>query len=308
MRMNKPLWRVSVTTTPEAEDAVGELLASVFGIAAAAYFDLESRTSRVSVYLEAGQFSATDARREIAAGLARIRGFGLDTGAAKIQIVQVKREDWAESWKRHFHPLEIGKKLLVKPSWSKKCPAKNQAVVILDPGLSFGTGQHPTTAFCLRQIAAAAPARPRGDGGVAATKSFLDIGTGSGILAIAAVKLGYAPVHAFDFDPESVRVAAENLRKNRVANRVKLRRGDVTRLPLKPARQFDLVCANLISNLLIAERRRIVNWVRPGGTLVLAGILAAEFGEVAAAFAGLNVKLRASRTENEWRSGAFCFT
>ena len=308
MRMNKPLWRVSVTTTPEAEDAVGELLASVFGIAAAAYFDLESRTSRVSVYLEAGQFSATDARREIAAGLARIRGFGLDTGAAKIRIVQVKREDWAESWKRHFHPLEIGKKLLVKPSWSKKCPAKNQAVVILDPGLSFGTGQHPTTAFCLRQIAAAAPARPRGDGGVAATKSFLDIGTGSGILAIAAVKLGYAPVHAFDFDPESVRVAAENLRKNRVANRVKLRRGDVTRLPLKPARQFDLVCANLISNLLIAERRRIVNWVRPGGTLVLAGILAAEFGEVAAAFAGLNVKLRASRTENEWRSGAFCFT
>lgn len=306
MRMNKPLWRVSVTTTPEAEDAVGELLASVFGIAAAAYFDLESRTSRVSVYLEAGQFSATDARREIAAGLARIRGFGLDTGAAKIQIVQVKREDWAESWKRHFHPLEIGKKLLVKPSWSKKCPAKNQVVVILDPGLSFGTGQHPTTAFCLRQIAAAAPGRPRGDGGVAATKSFLDIGTGSGILAIAAVKLGYAPVHAFDFDPESVRVAAENLRQNRAADRVKLWRGDVTRLPLKPARQFDLVCANLISNLLIAERRRIVNWVRPGGTLVLAGILAAEFGEVAAAFAGLNVKLRASRTENEWRSGVFC--
>lgn len=307
MRITKPLWRISVTTSPEAEDAVGELLASVLGIAAAAYFDLESQTSRVSVYLETGQFSATGARREIASGLARIRGFGLDTGAAKIQIARVKREDWAESWKRHFRPLEIGKRLLVKPSWSKKSPAKNQAVVILDPGLSFGTGQHPTTAFCLRQIVAAAPRHPRGDEGGAATKSFLDIGTGSGILAIAAAKLGYAPVHAFDFDPESVRVAAENLRKNRVTDRVRLWRGDVTQPPPKPARQFDLVCANLISNLLIAERRRIVNWLRPGGTLVLAGILAAEFGEVERSFAGLNLELRASRTENEWRSGAFCF-
>jgi ribosomal protein L11 methyltransferase len=82
-------------------------------------------------------------------------------------------------------------------------------VVILDPGLSFGTGQHPTTSFCLHEIA-----RCRKNGHAA--QSFLDIGTGSGILAIAAAKLGYQPVHAFDFDPESVRVARENARKNRV--------------------------------------------------------------------------------------------
>ena len=135
----------------------------------------------------------------------------------------------------------------------------------------------------------------------------MDIGTGSGILAIAAAKLGYQPVHAFDFDPESVRVARENARKNRVADQVKLTRGDVTKLPLQPARQYDLVCANLISNLLIAERRRIVNRLKPGGTLVLAGILAAEFAEVERAFADLKLKLAASRVENEWCSGAFCF-
>jgi len=190
--------------------------------------------------------------------------------------------------------------LLVKPSWSKKRPAKNQAVVILDPGLSFGTGQHPTTSFCLDQIA-------RGRENRTQLSAFLDIGTGSGILAIAAAKLGYAPVHAFDFDPDSVRVAKENLRENRVTAQVKLTRGDVTQLPLKPARQFDLVCANLISNLLIAERRRIVNRVKRGGTLVLAGILAVEFVEVERAFADLGLKLMASRVENEWRSGAFCF-
>ncbi len=151
----------------------------------------------------------------------------------------MKREDWAESWKRHFKPIEIRVKarpsaarqsasqppsLLVKPSWSRRRAAKNQAVVILDPGLSFGTGQHPTTAFCLHEIA-----RCRQPG---TAQSFLDIGTGSGILAIAAAKLGYAPVQAFDFDPESVRVAGDNARKNRVTGRLKLTRGDLAKLPL----------------------------------------------------------------------------
>src|ERR1017187_5678675 len=100
MLSTKPLWRISVTTSPEAEDAISELLASVFGIAAAAYFDLEKQTSQVSVFLEAGKFSANVARREISSGLARIKNFGLDTGAAKIEIARMKREDWAESWKR----------------------------------------------------------------------------------------------------------------------------------------------------------------------------------------------------------------
>ena len=306
MKQAKPLWRVSAVTSPEAEDAVGELLASVLGVAAATYFDLEKQTSLVSVFVEQGTFSPAPTRKAIVVGLERIASFGLNPGTGKVEIARVKREDWAESWKRHFHPIEIGKVLLVKPSWSKKRPAKTQAVVILDPGLSFGTGQHPTTSFCLKQIAAAAPDHCHCDDGVAATRSFLDIGTGSGILAIAAAKLGYQPVHAFDFDPDSVRVARENTRKNKVQTKVKPVRGDVTKLPLKPARQYDLVCANLISTLLIAERRRIVNRVKPGGTLVLAGILAAEFAQVENAFADLGLKLTASRVENEWRSGAFC--
>lgn len=316
MKSNQPLWRISVLTSEEAEDAVSELLASVTGVGAVTYFDLESRTSHVSVFLEQGKFSPAAARTEIAAGLERIQGFGLEVGAAKIEIARVKREDWAESWKRHFRPISIqfrrgkspsrrraddsaGRSLLVKPSWSRRRPAKNQAVVILDPGLSFGTGQHPTTAFCLHEILRCLkPGLPQ---------SFLDIGTGSGILAIAAAKLGYAPVEAIDFDPESVRVAGANARKNRVQHRIKLAYGDVTRLPSRPARQFDLVCANLISILLIAERRRIVNRLQPGGTLVLAGILAEEFTQVVRAYADLKLYLQSHHTENEWCSGAFCF-
>jgi ribosomal protein L11 methyltransferase len=298
MKITKPLWRVSVTTTLEAEDAVAEMLGGLLATAVATYFNLETGVSTVSVFRDQ-QPAAAKLRALIAAQLRRIAGCGLAVGAGRIEIARVKREDWAESWKRHFHPLEIGKKLLVKPSWSKKLPRKNQVVVILDPGLSFGTGQHPTTSFCLNELV-----RHRKNG---TRQTFLDIGTGSGILAIAAVKLGYQPVHAFDFDPESVRVARENALKNRVDTQLKPVRGDVTKLPLKAARQYDVVGANLISNLLVGEKRRIVNRVKPDGILVLAGILTKEFGEVERAFADVKMKLAAKRVENEWCSGAFCF-
>jgi len=306
MKPAKPLWRISVNTSLEAEDAVTELLISLFGKAAAAYFNLETGVSTVSIF----QDTKPNPRATLSAideGLKPIAACGLKIAPRQIEIAKVKREDWAESWKRHFHPLAIGAALLIKPSWIKQRPKKGQAVVILDPGLSFGTGQHPTTSFCLGQIVAAVCDRRSRCSQGAATKSFLDIGTGSGILAIAAAKLGYAPVHAFDFDPESVRVSKGNARKNRVDAKIKLTRGDITKQALKPARQYDLVCANLISNLLIGEKTRIVNRLKPGGTLVLAGILAVEFGQVQREFEKSGLRLAAKRVENEWCSGAFCF-
>jgi ribosomal protein L11 methyltransferase len=297
MKENKSLWCVSVVTSLEAEDAVAELLGTTTGGAAAAYFNLETGTSRVSVFSE-NNF-ARGLRSEIMAGLDRIRHCGLETGLGKIQIAMVKREDWAESWKKHFKAFAVGDALLVKPSWIKRRPRPGQVVVVLDPGLSFGTGQHPTTAFCLSEIVRGLKKKT--------SQSFLDIGTGSGILAIAAAKLGYRPVEAFDFDPQSVRVAQANAQVNGVRRKVRITRGDVTKLPLKPKKQFNLVCANLISNLLMAEKRKIAAQLKPDGTLVLAGILAAEFSAVQNAFAACGLKLVEAKTENEWRSGAFRF-
>ena len=297
MKSAKPLWRISVATSPEAEDAVAEWLGSTLGGSTSSYFNLETGVSRVSLFSEK-KFPA-GVRAEISAGLEQIKSCGLDLGAGKIEIARVKREDWAESWKKHFKAIEIGGALLVKPGWIKRRPRPGQSVVILDPGLSFGTGQHPTTSFCLSEIVRCLK--------VKTPQSFLDIGTGSGILAIAAAKLGYQPVRAFDFDPESVRVARTNIRVNRVQNQVQLARGNAKKLPVKPTEKFDLVCANLISNLLIAERKRIAGQLNRDGTLVLAGILAVEFLLVQRAFAGLGLKLVASKIENEWRSGSFCF-
>jgi len=295
MKKSKPLWKISVATTLEAEDAVVEMLSHMFAGNASAYFDLEKQISIVSIFCE--QAISSQQHEMLLDGLKQIQNCGLQIGRGKVSISKVRREDWAESWKRHFKAIEIGDSLLVKPSWSKKRPLKNQAVVVLDPGLSFCTGQHATTSFCLREIV-----RCRRNG---TAQSFLDIGTGSGILAIAAAKLNYRPVRAFDFDAEAVRIAKANAKAN--GAKIQIIPGNVTKLPLKPKRKFDLICANLISNLLVAERKKIAAQLNREGFLVLAGILKKEFSEVQRAFEGLGMKCVAAKNEKEWRSGSFRF-
>lgn len=301
MKIRKPLWKISVATTLEAEDAVSELVGSLLDGRASAYFDVEKRTSIVSIFFTK-KISPT-IRRTLRAGLARIRECGLDAGAGTVSIRRVRPQDWAESWKRHFKPIVLGNTLLIKPSWSRMRPKPGQSLVVLDPGLSFGTGQHPTTSFCLQQLVKSRVRAQRRPDIAARCQSFLDIGTGSGILAIAAAKLGYQPVEAFDFDPEAIRIARANAASNGVA--LKIYRGDVTRLPSRPSKQFDVVCANLISNLLIAERKKIINRLNRNGLLVLAGILTSEFSTVKRAFERSGLELVSSRVEKEWMSGAF---
>jgi ribosomal protein L11 methyltransferase len=293
----KTLLQVAVVTSLEAEEAVVELLARVFRRAAAVYTDEETKITIASIYCERRAEWTPARRAALQAGLKAMRAGGLDIGAGKIQARAVAKEDWSESWKRHFRPIEIGTRLLIKPSWIKRRPRKDQAVVILDPGLSFGTGNHPTTSFCLGEIATG-----RRDG---ERQSFWDIGTGSGILAIAAAKLGYAPVRAVDFDPEAVRVARENARRNGVLKAIRLGRQDITQIPLVGRERYDFICANLISNLLVAERRRIVGRLAGGGILVLAGILKEEFAQVQRAYESTGMKLINHKVEGEWCSGTF---
>jgi ribosomal protein L11 methyltransferase len=300
MKTRKPLWKVSVATTLEAEEAIAEVLGEIFHCPVSSFFDLEKKTNRVTVFLQARVQSQS--LTELRQGLSRIEDCGLDTGPGKISVVKVRREDWAESWKRHFKPIEIRGKLLVKPSWSKKRPRTGQATVILDPGLSFGTGQHPTTAFCLEEIVKYSGRRSGKNG-----RSFLDVGTGSSILAIAAAKLGYTRVRAFDFDPEAVRVARANARVNRVLNKIEITHSDVAKLPIRPKERSDVICANLISDLLVRERKRIIGQMNPGGVLVLAGILKKEFSEVRRAYEKSGLKLISTRRKKEWQSGSFCF-
>ncbi len=295
----RPLWQVSVATSMEAEDAVSAWLESTFAQPACSYAAAEGRVATVTVCLEERPDWSRPRRRELAGGLRQIGACGLNLGPARLSLAKVRRRNWAQSWRRHFLPMTIGSALLLKPSWSRRRPGKGQAAVVLDPGLSFGTGHHPTTGFCLEQLVA----RRRWRQG----QSFLDAGFGSGILAIAAAKLGYRPIDALDCDPEAIRVARANARRNRVSPRIRFRLQDLACLPLRPARKYSLVCANLTANLLLAHRRRLIAQLEPGGVLVLAGILKTEFPKVLKAFETAGLKRAGSRAAGQWRSGAFSF-
>ena len=291
------LWKISVGTTPEAEDAVAEAFGRAFNCPASIYSDVRTRRTTVSVFSQTGSPLLEKQCARLRETISDLKTFGLAVGSARIRVEKMRRENWAESWKRHFRPLEIGGTLLVKPSWSKRRAKLGQSVVILDPGLSFGTGQHATTWFCLRELARLRTAGEQ--------QSFLDIGTGSGILAIAAAKLGYQPVEAFDFDADSVRIARTNPRRNRVQAKLNIFPQDLARLPLRAKDKFDVICANLISTLLITERRRISSRLKPGGVLVLAGILTREFEALRHTFEGDGLCFITCRRQREWTSGSF---
>jgi ribosomal protein L11 methyltransferase len=292
--------QISVVTSFEAEEPVSALLETIYEVTPTTYSNLEKQHSVVTAYVRASPSALSSRREAVETGLRDLSAMGISLGSGEILIRKVPREDWSESWKKYFKTIEIGSSLIIKPSWSRQQPKANQAVVVLDPGLSFGTGQHATTSFCLKQLVRvtrkAGPRKP---------VSFLDIGSGSGILSIAAAKLGCAPVVGFDFDPIAVRVALKNCRINRAERKVNISRKDLTRLPLRSRARFDLICANLISTLLLAEKERILNRLAPGGTLVLAGILATEFPETQRAYEAAGLRLIKTTVEREWQSGAF---
>lgn len=296
------IWKLSIEVPSEAEEAVAEWLSRNEAAPITTYVDVELRRGIVSVWFPRRPKWDEQMKARLRAGLEAIGRCGLRVTPARMVLTRVRRKDWAESWKRHFPPLEIGRRLLVRPSWSRRRARPRQAMVVMDPGLSFGTGQHPTTAFCLEQIASFAS---RNSGRSASRACLLDLGTGSGILAVAAAKLGYEPVCACDIDPDAIRVARANARRNRVSGKIRFARANLARLPLRSKRRFDVVCANLTADLLLAQQRRILNRLAPEGLVVLAGILASEFPSVQRAYESAGLRLTSSRLKGEWRSGAF---
>jgi ribosomal protein L11 methyltransferase len=297
MKPSPVIWKLSFLTPPRAQEAVAKALESEFGASASIYTDLAEGKTTVDLYLQRKPAWSRTTRSDLGRLVARITGLEPDKSQSGIRLTRLGAQDWSQSWKRHFKPLQIGARLLLRPSWSRRRAGKDCVEVVLDPGLSFGTGQHPTTHFCLSELV-----RHRAD---KLPQSFLDIGTGSGILAISARKLGYGPVEAFDLDKEAVKVARANARLNRVSATVGIRCQDLAKLPPRSARRYSIVCANLISDVLLTYRDLIVARLLDEGVLVLAGILDKEFHSVQAAYEAAGLRLVRSRKMREWRSGSF---
>jgi ribosomal protein L11 methyltransferase len=206
-------------------------------------------------------------------------------------LSEVRSEDWSNSWKVNFKPLRVGKRLLIVPSWEEANQQPDDIVLHLDPGMAFGTGGHETTRLCLELLERIMDELPTGK-----KASVLDLGTGSGILAMAAVKLGAGPVHAVDIDPLAVEVATENLAINNMAEEV-----ECSTTPLESmTADFDIILANILAEELVRLAPQIINRLAPDGKLVLSGILAEKEEFVRNGFALQPVSYIETSNDGEW--------
>ncbi len=215
-----------------------------------------------------------------------------------------KKRDWQSFWKDHFKIRDVGARLRIQPIWETRAALPRGRVrVWLDPGLSFGTGEHFTTRFCLEQLdrllgSRAAPHRSSTRRpGTGRPTSMLDVGTGSGLLAIAAAKLGIPRVAAFDYDANAVAQARANARRNRVADRIRFSVRDFTTDGL-PKGRFDIVCANVYSRLLIDAAPALARATRR--YIVMSGIREPELDAVAETYHALGLRETARDGDGEW--------
>jgi ribosomal protein L11 methyltransferase len=213
-----------------------------------------------------------------------------------IVVTPIPNEDWQESWKAYFHVERVSERIVTKPSWEPYAPTPTDCVIEIDPGMSFGTGQHATTRGCLRFLDTLA--------NTPQAKSFLDLGCGSGILSIAAAKLGYGPIVAIDIDPDAIRVSKENFDHNDVSDQIDVATGDVSALAVE--HPYSVVAANILAPVLLGNAESIASTVaRPQGHLLLAGILTEQYDEVRDAYTALGFEEIDRATEAEWTSGCF---
>ncbi|NDJ61192.1 MAG: 50S ribosomal protein L11 methyltransferase [Chloroflexi bacterium] len=202
----------------------------------------------------------------------------------------VDEEDWAEAWKQHYKPLRIGVRLLIRPVWVEIARRPDEIEIALDPGMAFGTGTHPTTQLCLEAL----------DAHIQPGAQVFDLGTGSGILAIAAAKLGAAHVLAVDNDPVAVEAALENVAQNDSIDKITVQAGSLASV-VGSARRFDVLVANILARVIIAMcEERLGEVIRPGGLGLFSGIMVTQADDVEAALRATGLEPFHRRVQGDW--------
>lgn len=201
---------------------------------------------------------------------------------------EIKEEDWAEAWKKYYTIQHIGKGLVIKPSWLDYALSDSEVIVELDPGMAFGTGLHPTTRMCLQAVEARV--RPG--------MKILDVGTGSGILSIAAAKLGASEILALDTDPIAIEAATKNVAINHAENIIRVEKGTIDAARDKDA--YDLACANILAEVVIELTPAIAACLRSGGLVIASGILDFKADGVVDALKHSGIELIEKMQEDDW--------
>ena len=268
-------WQLAVPTTPEVSEGLTNFLWEQGALGVVEEARPPAPPTLVAFFPET---ASSGALLDALAGYRSALGaLGFAVGAAEPEIRALADEAWATAWRQFFTPVAVGERLLVLPPWEAERAAPTARLrVVIEPGRAFGTGHHGSTEGCLRLLERACAER-RG-----ALPSALDIGTGTGILAVAAARLGVARIVAIDVDPDAVHAARHNAALNGVASRIEVVLGGPE---VVAGRTFPLVLANLLTHAHLGLAARYAALVAPGGLLVLGGILSDEADAVAEALA-----------------------
>ena len=196
-----------------------------------------------------------------------LKDFGIDIGEGGVSLDQVNEADWANAWKAYYKPTKVGQRVVVKPTWEDYAMQEGDLIIELDPGMAFGTGTHETTSMCIREL----------EKYVNKDSKVFDIGCGSGILAIAAAKLGAKEVVAVDLDEVAVKVAKENVLENKVEKSVSVMHGNLTDVIKDKA---DVIVANIIADIIKILAKDVQNFMKEDAIFISSGIILDKVEEV----------------------------
>lgn len=211
----------------------------------------------------------------------------LDLGTLHLDTRSVNDQAWTDIWKKYFKPFHAGSRLVIKPTWEPYSPEENDLIIEIDPGMAFGSGTHETTGMCLSLL----------EDNIHGGEDVIDVGTGSGILAIGAAMLGAGHVLAVDIDPDAVKVAQENVDHNHVRQIVCVQQGNLLD---RVTDVCDICVANIISDVIISFASPLMNHIRPGGLFICSGIVSQRSDEVALALKTAGYDILQIVTKGEW--------
>lgn len=273
-----------ITNQLQIEDYSDIDLASCYGdLIDESILNADKTIASVSVYLP-GDRPMSD---ELAFLRERLAVSGL-TELAKIELNGVNEEDWANAWRAYYKPLHIGNRMVIVPAWEEYEPAENEIVVTMDPGMAFGTGSHETTRLVIGLLEKYTKEGCR----------MLDVGCGSGILAICASKLGAGECFAYDIDPTAVRVANENVEKSGITN-VKCGVADLLR-GVDESRPYDLITANIVADIIIRMAPDVGKLMHENTVLLVSGIILGRSEDVVEALEANGLKITERVVDNDW--------
>jgi ribosomal protein L11 methyltransferase len=252
--------KLTVTTTNEASEAVINLLMEN-GAGGVEIDDSDLSQVELATYFQA-QAGLVELFPELEQKIAQLREFGLDPGKGTVELAELDDDSWADVWKKYYHPVRLTRYLTIVPSWESYTPeTTDEKVIKLDPGRAFGTGTHPTTKLALQALETV----------VRGGETMIDVGTGSGVLSIAAKYFGVAQIAAYDVDAEAVKAAEENLALNGMQEAITVGANDLL-AGIKT--KVELITANILAEIIVPLIPQAYECLKPGGIFITSGIIA----------------------------------